>query len=180
MKSKFVNELLDSKENFKDINDIIRKDIIGSKDNSKLKSDIKLKELTKNVILNLPKNKRHWHYGYNTMSDSKKYLDEMTKYYIDTYKKDEFDELISKLDKQEDIFKETYGVGQRIKFKYYKDNKKEELKVTEIGKILIEAGKEAGEKKKAIEIAKKGIDNETIKDLTDLTIEEIETIRNIM
>jgi len=34
------------------------------------------------------------------------------------------------------------------------------------------------------EIAKKailkGMDNETIKDLTDLTIEEIETIRNIM
>ena len=40
------------------------------------------------------------------------------------------------------------------------------------------------EKKKAIEIAKKailkGMDNETIRDLTDLTIEEIETIRNIM
>ena len=61
---------------------------------------------------------------------------------------------------------------------------KEALRVTEIGKSLIEEGKEAGEKKKAIEIAKKailkGMDNETIKDLTDLTIEEIETIRNIM
>ena len=61
------------------------------------------------------------------MSDSKKYLDEMTKYYIDTYKKDEFDELISKLDKQEDIFKETYGIGQRSKFKDYKNNKIDEL-----------------------------------------------------
>ena len=61
---------------------------------------------------------------------------------------------------------------------------KEELRVTEIGKSLIEEGKEVGEKKKAIEIAKKailkGMDNETIRDLTDLTIEEIETIRNIM
>ncbi len=61
---------------------------------------------------------------------------------------------------------------------------KEELRVTEIGKSLIEEGKEAGEKKKAIEIAKKailkGMDNETIKELTDLTIEEIETIKNIM
>lgn len=127
MKNKFVNELLDSKENFKDINNIIRKDIVGSKDNSKIKSDKKLKELTKNVILNLPKDKRHWHYGYNTMSDSKKHLDEMTKYYIDTYKKDEFEELISKLDKQEDIFKETYGIGQRSKFKDYKNNKIDEL-----------------------------------------------------
>ena len=127
MKSKFVNELLDSRENFLDINNIIRKDIVDSKKNSKIKEDKKLKELTKNVIQNLPKDKRHWHYGYNTMNDAKKYLDEMTKYYIDTYKKDEFKELISRLDKQEDILKETYGVGQRSKFKDYKENKIDEL-----------------------------------------------------
>ncbi|WP_195238716.1 MobP2 family relaxase [Romboutsia sp. 1001285H_161024_C4] len=127
MKSKFVNELLDSKENFLDINNIIRKDIVDSKKNSKIKEDKKLKELTRNVIRNLPKDKRHWHYGYNTMNDAKKYLDEMTKYYIDTYKKDEFKELILKLDKQEDVFKETYGVGQRSKFKDYKENKIDEL-----------------------------------------------------
>lgn len=127
MKSKFANELLDSKENFLDINNIIRKDIVDSKKNSKLKDDRKLKELTKNVIQNLPKDKKQWNYGYNTMNDAKKHLDEMTKYYIDTYKKDEFEELISKLDKQEDIFKETYGVGQRSKFKDYKQNKIDEL-----------------------------------------------------
>ncbi|MGL5642898.1 MAG: MobP2 family relaxase [Paraclostridium sp.] len=127
MKSKFVNELLDSKENFKDINNIIRTDIIDSKRNSKIKNDKKLKELTKNVISNLPNDKRHWHYSYSTMSDANKYLDEMTKYYIETYKKDEFKELLSKLDKQEDIFKETYGVGQRSKFKDYKQNKIDEL-----------------------------------------------------
>ena len=127
MKSKFVNELLDSKENFLDINNIIRKDIVDSKKNSKIKEDKKLKELTRNVIRNLPKDKMHWHYGYNTMNDAKKYLDEMTKYYIDTYKKDEFKELILKLDKQEDVFKETYGVGQRSKFKDYKENKIDEL-----------------------------------------------------
>lgn len=127
MKSKFVNELLDSKENFLDINNIIRKDIVDSKKNSKLKNDRKLKELTKNVIKNLPKDKKQWHYGYNTMNDSKKYLDEMTKYYIDNYKKEEFQELILKLDKQEEIFKETYGVGKRSKFKDYKQNKIDEL-----------------------------------------------------
>ena len=54
---------------------------------------------------------------------------------------------------------------------------KEELKVTELGKSLIDEGK----KEKAIEIAKKailkGMDNETIQDLTDLSIEDIELIR---
>ena len=45
----------------------------------------------------------------------------------------------------------------------------------------IEQGIKQGEKKKSIEIAKKGIlkglDNETIMDLTELSIEEIELIR---
>ena len=57
---------------------------------------------------------------------------------------------------------------------------KEELKVTELGKSLIDEGK----KEKAIEIAKKAIlkrmDNETIRDLTDLSIEEIDLIRKVM
>ncbi|MGL4912094.1 MAG: hypothetical protein ACRC3Y_06610, partial [Romboutsia sp.] len=65
---------------------------------------------------------------------------------------------------------------------------KEELRVTEIGKSLIEEGKEEGKnegkKEKAIEIAKKailkGMDNDTIKDLTDLSIDEIEAIRHVI
>lgn len=61
---------------------------------------------------------------------------------------------------------------------------KEALRVSELRKSFIEEGKEVGAKIKAIEVTKrailKGMDNETIKDLTDLTIEEIETIRNTM
>lgn len=57
---------------------------------------------------------------------------------------------------------------------------KEELKVTELGKSLIDEGK----KEKAIEIAKKailkGMDNETIRDLTDLSIDDIELIRKVL
>ncbi|WP_315080647.1 hypothetical protein [uncultured Clostridium sp.] len=57
---------------------------------------------------------------------------------------------------------------------------KEELKMTELGKII----KNEGKKEKAIETAKvaikKGIDSETIRDLTGLTIEEIELIKQVM
>lgn len=127
MKSKFVNELLNSNENYKDINNIIRSEIIGKNNKSLMLKDKKLKSLMKKVIKNLPEDKKHWHYGYNTMNDSKKYLDEMTKYYIDTYKKDEFNELLDKLNKQEIIIKETYGVGGREKYKDYKQNKIDDL-----------------------------------------------------
>ncbi|KGN03571.1 hypothetical protein Z969_01000 [Clostridium novyi A str. 4570] len=57
---------------------------------------------------------------------------------------------------------------------------KEELRMTELGKSLIDEGK----KSKAIEVAKnaikKGLDNETIKELTDLDIEKIELIREVL
>ncbi|OFI06665.1 hypothetical protein CLOACE_08200 [Clostridium acetireducens DSM 10703] len=57
---------------------------------------------------------------------------------------------------------------------------KEELRMTELGKSLIDEGKN----EKTIEIVKKaikkGMDNETIKDLTDLDIDEIELIRKVL
>lgn len=77
------------------------------------------------------------------------------------------------------------------KYKEYKENigGVSNMSIDEIRKIYYEQkgreeGREEGEKNKVVEIAKKailkGMDNETIKDLTDLTIEEIETVRNIM
>ena len=65
---------------------------------------------------------------------------------------------------------------------------KEKLKMTELGKSLInegmEKGKDEGKKEKTIEIVKraikKGMDNETIKELTDLDIDEIELIRKVL
>lgn len=124
MKSVFVNELLNSKQNYKDINNSIRNEIIDS--NKKVK-DKKLKRLAKKVIKNLPDDKRQWHYGYNTMKEANKYLDEMTEYYIKTYKRKEYEELLEKLDKQEQILKEAYGEGGREKYKDYKQNKIDEL-----------------------------------------------------
>ncbi|MET7040577.1 hypothetical protein WBZ18_00385 [Clostridium botulinum] len=73
---------------------------------------------------------------------------------------------------------------------------KEELKMTELGKSLIqegiekgikqgiEKGKEEGKNEKTIEVAKKaikqGLDNETIKELTNLDIDKIELIRKVL
>lgn len=52
--------------------------------------------------------------------------------------------------------------------------------MTELGKSLIDEGKS----EKAIEVVKKAIkkrmDNDTIKELTDLSIEEIELIRKVL
>jgi predicted transposase/invertase (TIGR01784 family) len=58
---------------------------------------------------------------------------------------------------------------------------KEELKMTELGKILVDEGIQQGKRSQSIETAKKaikkGLDNETISELTGLTIQEIEILR---
>lgn len=127
MKSIFANELLNDKELYKEINKNIREDIIKPKKDFSSFNDKKMKKLLLKAVKNLPKDKRHWHYEYNTMSKSNMYIDQMTKHYINTYKKDEFDTFIKNLNKQEEIFKEIYGVGSRKKYKDYKQNKIDEL-----------------------------------------------------
>ena len=49
------------------------------------------------------------------------------RHYIDTYKKDDFNLLLSKLDRQEEVLKEAYGVGKREKYKDYRQNKIDDL-----------------------------------------------------
>ncbi len=72
------------------------------------------------------------------------------------------------------------------KFLSVKDLEKvrEELRMTELGKSLINEGKDEGKKEKTIEIVKKaiekGMDNETIKELMDLDIDKIELIRKVL
>lgn len=127
MKSKFINHLLDFDEEYKEINKVLRENLVKSSKNFDISKDTTMKKLMNEVVNNLPPDSRHWHYNYNTMNDAKVPLDKLTKYYIDTYKKDEYMDLISKLDKQEKELEEVYGVGKRKKFKDYKQNKIDEL-----------------------------------------------------
>ncbi|MGL5714276.1 MAG: MobP2 family relaxase, partial [Paraclostridium sp.] len=141
MKSKFINELLNTKDLYKEINKNIREDIVDTKKDFSCSNDKEMKKLLKKAIKSLPKDKRHWHYGYNTMSESNKHIDEITKYYINKYKKNEFETLCKNLDKQEELIKETYGVGEREKYKDYKQNKIDEL-YKRMGNTIIKEMKE--------------------------------------
>lgn len=127
MKSKLVNELLNTNEYYKEINKSIRENLVQPNKEFSIESDKYMKELMIKAIENLPPDKKQWKYGYNTMKDTNKYLDMMTDHYIKTYKKDEFDDLVSKLDEHEKVLKEIYGVGSREKYKDYKQNKLDDL-----------------------------------------------------
>lgn len=127
MKSKFINHLLDFDEEYKEINKILRDNLVKSAKDFDLSKDIEMKKLINEVIKNLPSDSRHWHYNYNTMKDANKHLDKLTEHYIKNYKYDEYKEFIDKLDKHEERLKDIYGVGKRKKYKEYKKNKIDEL-----------------------------------------------------
>lgn len=127
MKSKFASTLIDRSKEHKEINDIMRNNIINGKKEISFYQDIEMKRLVTEIIKRLPEDKRQWQYGYNSIHEVKPLLDELTSYYIKNYKKDDFEELIKSLDTEEEYLKEAYGEGEKHFYKNYKKNKIDEL-----------------------------------------------------
>lgn len=149
MKSKFANNLIDRSKEQKEINDIIRKNIIESKKEISFHKDKEMKKRVIEIINKLPSDKRQWHYNYNSMSEVRPLLDELTKYYIDNYRKEDFKNLEEKLDKETEYLKELYGEGETFRYKDYKKNKIDEL-YTRMGNTLL---------KEIKDVIKKGDEN---------------------
>lgn len=102
---------------------------------------MEMKRMVLEIINKLPSDKRQWHYNYNSLSEVRPLLDELTKYYIDNYKKEELSKLENLLDKETEYLKELYGEGETFRYKDYKKNKIDEL-YTRMGNTLLKEIKE--------------------------------------
>lgn len=122
MKSRFVNELISRNETYKKINELIRDNIVKNRENFLSSKDKVLREKTLQLIKNLPNNQRYWYYGYNKIDSIKPLLNSISHYYIKTYHKKEYDELIRNLNKKELELKRIYGEGNKEMYKDYKKN----------------------------------------------------------
>lgn len=140
MKSKFANCLIDRSKELGEIHKIIRKNILPDKNTSFENKQIR--SLMKDVIDKLPKDKRHWHYNYNTMKDARVALDKLTSYYLNEFKQDDFMKLVEKLNVEENHLKRMYGEGQRELYQNYKDNKIKDL-YTRMGNRFLKEIKES-------------------------------------
>lgn len=127
MKSKFINTLVDRNKEFEQINELVRENIVHRKKNINTFKDKEMKKKFIEIIKLLPEDKKQWQYGYNSIGEAKPKLDELSKFYIDNYCKDDFKKLNEKLDKECEEFKKLYGSGKKDQYKNYKDNKIEEL-----------------------------------------------------
>lgn len=153
MKSNFINELNKDNELHKRINELIRENVVKNKENFLSSEDRVLREKTLELLKRLPDNRKLWSYGYKNKLGSAIYIiDDISKYYINTYHKEEFEEFERALNKEELILRRLYGEGKREEYKNYKKNKYEELYKrlgNAILKELREHTKEEAEKKKA-------------------------------
>lgn len=131
MKGKVVNNLLDRKQEQKQINDLIRKNLVGSKKEDSVFDwrNQHLKPLFLQIYKQLPSDKRQWQYSYNTIQPLKPEIDELSRQYIQHHHKKDYDQFLQKLDKEVQVFKEAYGEGKYDKKQYenYKTNKINDL-----------------------------------------------------
>lgn len=144
MKSKFANNLIDRSKEQRQINDLIRKNIIESKKNFSFHNDIEMKRMVLDIIEKLPNDKKQWHYNYNSINDARPILDELTKYYIENYKKEELNKLENLLDREVEYLKKMYGTGEEFRYNNYKKNKIDDL-YTRMGNTLLKEIKDVVE-----------------------------------
>ncbi|MFK4322855.1 hypothetical protein ABH946_005615 [Bacillus sp. RC145] len=131
MKGKVVNNLLDRKQEQKQINDLIRKNMVGRKKEDSVFDwrNQHLKPLFLQIYKQLPSDKRQWQYSYNTIQPLKPEIDKLSSRYIQHHHKKDYDQFLQKLDKEVQVFKEAYGEGKYDKKQYenYKTNKINDL-----------------------------------------------------
>jgi len=136
MKSKVVNNIVDRSEQLKEINDIIRENIVSSKKSNLSFEDTQLKGAFLNLYYKLPRDERLWYYNMNALHDIRPAIDEFTKQYIDRYHKDDFKDLKQKLQEQQEFLKVAYGEGSKKMYEHYAENKISDL-YTRMGNAVL-------------------------------------------
>ena len=128
MKSAFVNSLVDRNEEHDKINELMREKIVNRKKDINTFRDKEMKKQFINIIKLLPEDLRQWQYAYNSIDEARPLIDNLSKYYINNYCKEDFNELDKLLDIEVDEYKKLYGEGREGKEKgKYKDYKANEL-----------------------------------------------------
>lgn len=128
MKSAFVNSLVNRNKEHDKINELMREKIVNRKKDINTFRDKEMKKQFINIIKLLPEDLRQWQYAYNSIDEARPLIDNLSKYYINNYCKEDFNELDKLLDVEVDEYKKLYGEGREGKEKgKYKDYKTNEL-----------------------------------------------------
>ena len=131
MKSTVVNQILNRGEQHQKINELIRKDMVGKKkqDSSLRWKNRDIQPLFLQIYNHLPEDKRQWQYSYRTLKPMKPFIDVLSQKYIEKHHRNEYQQLLGKLDKEVEELKKAYGEGKgdEKRYKDYKQTKIDDL-----------------------------------------------------
>ncbi|MED4030398.1 MobP2 family relaxase [Priestia megaterium] len=131
MKSTVVNQILNRGEQQQKINELIRNDMVGKKkqDSSLRWKNRDIQPLFLQIYNHLPEDKRQWQYSYRTLKPMKPFIDVLSQKYIEKYHRNEYQQLLKKLDKEVEELKKAYGEGKgdEKRYKDYKQTKIDDL-----------------------------------------------------
>ena len=88
MKSKFINDLRNRDEFYKELDVLVRDNMVGSKKEYSFMKDRILREKMLDMLRHLPKDKREW--NYERIKEAKPYVDSLSKYYVENFCRDDF------------------------------------------------------------------------------------------
>lgn len=132
MKSTVVNGLLDRDRT--QIDDIMRKTLIGSMKQSVKNDDFKWYKNYYRIYHRLPDDMRLWHYNMSAMKKFRPMIDNLSREYIMNYHAKEYAQLQQLLMKEQSVFKEAYGLKSTAD--HYAENKMRDL-YTRMGNVVL-------------------------------------------
>ena len=136
MKSKVVNNIVDRSEQLKEINDIIRANIISDKRSNLSFEDRQMKGAFLNLYNKLPSDKRLWFYNMNALHYVRPEIDAFTKQYIERYHREDFQRLTQRLQEQQQFLKSVYGEGKTKMYENCSQTKMNDL-YTRMGNAVL-------------------------------------------
>ncbi|MDE1392083.1 MULTISPECIES: MobP2 family relaxase [Bacillus subtilis group] len=148
MKSKVVNSIMDRSNEYKKINDLIRNSIVSEKKNIPLAELKKTKKLFKEIMNQLPDDKRQWQYNYNSIVHLRPKIDQLSSMFIEKFHKDDFIKLQRQLENETELMREAYGEGEEEKSRYehFAENKIKDL-YTRLGNAVLKEMKEVAKQR---------------------------------
>lgn len=144
MKRCVAKNLYDRNKDLQKIDELIREPV-NRKRSINLSNDDNYSHHFQEALKKLPKDKRQWQYGYNTVNSARKHIDAISNQFMESFYPDELKELETKLDEQVDVASKLYGENSRAK--EYKDNKLSDLK-KRLGNAILQELKEYDTKEK--------------------------------
>lgn len=136
VKSKIVNNVLSQQKENEIINNIIRNSIIANKKKKMFIKDEEYLKLFKEVISELPEDRRQWYYGYNSIKHLLPKIDKMTEIFLENECKDEWNELKILLDKQQEKYRTAYGIPKDTSKAGYTENKIKDA-IYRLGNVIL-------------------------------------------